>query len=87
LLFRDQALVTSALQLAQVYLNLLDKLPCISLMGSSYKLIELGEQIKNDIYTISEMEIACNELQAKNIIKQFRLIKEPLRSYLLVELA
>ena len=56
-------------------------------MGSCYKLIELGEQIKNDIYTVSEIEIACNELQAKNIIKQFRLIKEPLRSYLLVELA
>ena len=87
MLFRDQALVTSALQLAQVYLNLLDKLPCISSLGSSYKLIELGEQIKNDLYTINEMEIACNELQAKNIIKQFRLIKEPLRSYLLVELA
>ena len=73
--------------LAQTYLNLLDKVPFISLMGSNYKLMELDNEIIDNISTIDEFEIAFKELKNKNIIKHFRLIKEPLRSYLLVEFA
>ena len=56
-------------------------------MGSNYKLMELDNEIIDNISTIDEFEIAFKELKNKNIIKHFRLIKEPLRSYLLVEFA
>ena len=73
--------------LAQTYLNLLDKVPYIPLMGTNFKLMELDDELMNNISITDEFEIAFQELKNKNIIKHFRLIKEPLRSYLLVEFA